>query len=115
MRRKLRTSPSLVPAALVALSLAGVVGALGHGGPAVSERRSLLQDQEQAVASLMACLEAAAKSLTGSVVGLAETHAGALPPVLPSTDHALPPRGPRFVADQHRLHRLNLPPPTAPL
>ena len=112
MRVSSRACPSLLPATLVALSLATCVGVVGGTGPAVTERRSL-QEQEQAVASLMACLEAAARSLAGQTAVIREADPAAVVPTPPAS---APPRltdAPRVASAQHRLDLLNLPPPAA--
>ena len=112
MRPVLRSSSTLAPAALVALSLAVCLGSTATG-PAVSERRSLAE-QEQAVASLMACLEQAAKSLAGQTAAVVEHDAESF--ILPTT--AAQPFQPAddapVVSVQPHLSLLNLPPP-APL
>lgn len=109
MRYPTRSNSTLAPAALVALSLAVCLGSTATGQTVVERRTSA--ESEQAVASLLASIEAAARHFVGQTVAVLET----------TRPTVVPPRG--FAADPPRLghsppialavhlSRLNLPPP----
>jgi hypothetical protein len=106
-----RSNPTVLPAAFVAMSVAVCLGA-SAGAPALSERRTL-QDQEQAVASLIACLEAAAKEIAGQRMAVVEAEHSH-----PNAAETPGGTGPNFVEApiiglRPHLSRLNLPPPAA--
>lgn len=109
MRSSLRSRSTLAPAALAALSLAVCLSA-GQSAPALNERRAL-QEHEQAVASLIACLEAAAKSLAGQAATLPYDDAGYRPLTTCISLVWQPSDEQPRVSPQTDLSRLNLPPP----
>jgi hypothetical protein len=110
MRPADRPRPILAPAALLAVSVAVCLGSTPSAS-AMSERRGL-QEHEQAVASLIACLEAAAKQLAGQHAALSESDASPLPCTTASARSWRPVDDEPVVALHPHLSRLNLPPPT---
>lgn len=96
-------------AALLALSMAVCLGT--SGATATTPDRRLEVEGDQAVASLMACIEAAAKTLAGQTAVICEGASDTF--VLPL--HATQPTSPHddrpVVALRPHLSLLNLPPP----
>ena len=110
MRSADRLSLTLAPAALVALSLSVGIGSAA-AGTSPTDRRTLLE-HEQAVASLIACLEAAARNFAGQPAAVVErdaasTRSPAVVAVPHPSDAAVP------LPLRPHLSRLNLPPPTS--
>ncbi|MEO1237547.1 MAG: hypothetical protein AAFX76_12235 [Planctomycetota bacterium] len=109
MKPALRPNSTAVPAALVALSLAACAGTPPQGS-AISERRTF-DEQERVVASLMACLEAAAREMAGQPVATGESRLVVFVPPVSTPERLIFQSDAPAVALRPHLSRLNLPPP----
>ena len=122
MRDPGRTTTATRTAALLAVAVA-----ICAGGPALGavpspipsplpatphdQRRVEAEDHEQAVASLIACLSEAARSLAGAPVALLSAHPSHPAPLTATPASPLPPDDLAVPPLQLHLSRLVLPPP----
>lgn len=100
--------------AVAAVCLSVPVGGLSAGvNASMSQDRRVMTDTDEAVASFMACLNEAAKTLAGQTAAVVESpatlfdlHAPIAVPSIPTDDRPV-------VSIQPHLSLLNLPPPAA--
>ncbi len=113
MPARCRPQYAACSAALLALSVAACLGGTVAGSPGAAQDRRLSAETDEAVASFMACLNEAAKTLAGltAVVGDERPPAFALP--LGSFALLATPGDSPIVRVPLHISRLNLPPPAA--